>query len=616
MATGRLPGGLAVATAVLLAPLAAVPAAAQQETAQQAPVVVTLDASGSMAQQLPTGETRMDAAKTALNALVDGLAPGAQLGMQVYGTGTGNTPEEKAAGCLDIVDLQGVGPVNAAELKQKVAGIQPSGYTPVGNALLRAAEALPEEGPGAVVLISDGIDTCAPPDPCEVARNLAADGVQLSIHTVGFQVDEEARRQLSCIAEQTGGSYTDVTDASGLDEQLPQIVERAQRTYEAQGQPITGSETDAQAPEIAAGQYVDTIDAGQRKYYRLKVPKGYLANFTASLIVPNDEVNGFTAKLTTRILDMQGGECVSGKDFATRWEPHVTVASWWPTKGSDCNATDEVYLEIEREGPDETRHWTYDVELLVLLEPPVPGSGGPAANTTKVPFAAPDGPEQAVTGGASFNDALELPGSGVYADEVGFGEMATYKVWLDWGESVAVRTNADLSGVPSWSNVKNVVHGPTRVLLGETWDAFNDESGALDPVATSRALYSNRTESTDDADLAGWHYITVRVDRESEPDKPTVPVRLFVSKGGEKAEGPQYAAAPGMPSGVTGMNPGDAEGGVGLGSLAELEEPSGGVPVWAWIALGGVVLAGGGATALILVLRKRKAVAPQPPQSY
>ncbi|MGW3467377.1 hypothetical protein ACWDKQ_02650 [Saccharopolyspora sp. NPDC000995] len=40
--------------------------------------------------------------------------------------------------------------------------------------LRAAAEALPEEVLRSITLISDGLDTCAPPDPCEVARELDA----------------------------------------------------------------------------------------------------------------------------------------------------------------------------------------------------------------------------------------------------------------------------------------------------------------------------------------------------------------------------------------------------------------------------------------------------------
>ena len=52
-----------------------------------------------------------------------------------------------------------------------------------------------------IVLITDGEDTCAPPDPCEVARELAAQGTSLVVDTLGLVPDEKVRKQLICIAD-------------------------------------------------------------------------------------------------------------------------------------------------------------------------------------------------------------------------------------------------------------------------------------------------------------------------------------------------------------------------------------------------------------------------------
>ena len=65
-----------------------------------------------------------------------------------------------------------VGPLDAAAITAQVSRGRASGYTPIGNALRAAADALPAEGPRSIVLVSDGEDTCAPPTPCDVAAEL------------------------------------------------------------------------------------------------------------------------------------------------------------------------------------------------------------------------------------------------------------------------------------------------------------------------------------------------------------------------------------------------------------------------------------------------------------
>ena len=121
-------------------------AAAAPATEPTVPVMIVLDASGSMNQADAPGP-RIDAAKAAVAGLVDTLPAQTQVGLQVYGTGTGSTDAEKTAGCTDIKTLVPVGPLDAAALKAQVGGVIAAGYTPIGNALRAAADALPNEGP-------------------------------------------------------------------------------------------------------------------------------------------------------------------------------------------------------------------------------------------------------------------------------------------------------------------------------------------------------------------------------------------------------------------------------------------------------------------------------------
>lgn len=79
--------------------------------------------------------------------------------------------DDQKTGCKDTAQLYPVGQVDRTEAKAAVATLSPTGWTPIGPALLKAADDL-DGGTGSkrIVLISDGEDTCAPLDPCEVAR--------------------------------------------------------------------------------------------------------------------------------------------------------------------------------------------------------------------------------------------------------------------------------------------------------------------------------------------------------------------------------------------------------------------------------------------------------------
>lgn len=187
-------------------------------SAGAAPTALIVDASGSMVTSDAPGP-RMAAAKTAAAALVDGLPDDSDIALLTYGTGTGNTAAEFEAGCRDVTVLQTLGPLDRDAARAAVDGLTPSGYTPIGSALSAAAGELPADGPAAIVLVSDGEDTCSPP-PCDVAGDLHRANPRLTISTVGFRTDGQASDQLSCIADTTGGLFVTADDADQLTRRL------------------------------------------------------------------------------------------------------------------------------------------------------------------------------------------------------------------------------------------------------------------------------------------------------------------------------------------------------------------------------------------------------------
>lgn len=186
------------------------------------PTVIVLDASGSMKTDDAPGP-RIEAAKDAVRTLVDGLPTGAPVALIAYGTATDSSDAAKSAGCQDIKTLVPLGPVDKQVFDSAVDGVVASGYTPLGNAARAAAALLPASGHRTIVIVSDGEDTCAPPAPCDVAKELSGPG--LTIHSVGFRVSGDAKDQLTCMSQAAGGRYVDASNALQLEAFLRTTVD-------------------------------------------------------------------------------------------------------------------------------------------------------------------------------------------------------------------------------------------------------------------------------------------------------------------------------------------------------------------------------------------------------
>jgi len=209
----------------------ATPVLAQSRAAD---AILILDASGSMWGQVE-GQTKIVAARKAVDTILARWKPGDRLGLMAYG--------HRAKGeCRDIELVVPVGPVDAAAIKGAVQRLNPRGKTPIAASLREAAGLLKHtENKATVILVSDGIETCDP-DPCAVAAGLKKAGIGFTAHVVGFDVtDPLAKAQLQCIARATGGVYLDARNAAGLDGAMTRVAQAAQ------GQKVA-SEAPAAAP--------------------------------------------------------------------------------------------------------------------------------------------------------------------------------------------------------------------------------------------------------------------------------------------------------------------------------------------------------------------------------
>ncbi|MFE0329747.1 VWA domain-containing protein [Streptomyces sp. NPDC003753] len=328
---------LAAGVCALLAALAAgitVPAdaVADETTAQDAPKVdLVLDVSGSMRARDIDGGSRMAAAKQAFNEVLDATPEEVQLGIRTLGA---NYPgNDRKTGCKDTAQLYPVGPLNRTEAKTAVATLQPTGWTPIGPALLKAADDLGGgNGSKRIVLISDGEDTCAPLDPCEVAREIAAKGIGLTIDTLGLVPNAKLNQQLSCIAEATGGTYTSVQHKEQLSDKVNQLVDRtADRTVTPVA--VDGTGQCATAPSLKSGLYTDRAEFGQHRFYRVDVKPGQ--ELRASVSVSDDRQVDPDYGVTLRALTVHGREIVRGEATGAGRTDVLSTGLRYPKAESD-----------------------------------------------------------------------------------------------------------------------------------------------------------------------------------------------------------------------------------------------------------------------------------------
>ncbi|MEV5612361.1 VWA domain-containing protein [Streptomyces sp. NPDC052225] len=306
---------LAAGTCALLATLALgglSPAQAYaDETDGPAPKVeLVLDVSGSMRARDIDGDSRMAAAKQAFNEVLDATPEDVELGIRTLGANYRG--DDRKTGCKDTQQLYPVGPLDRTEAKTAVATLQPTGWTPIGPALLKAADDLGSgDGTKRMVLISDGEDTCQPLDPCEVAREISAKGIGLTIDTLGLVADAKTREQLSCIADATGGTYTSVRHKDELTDRVGQLVDRAADPV-VTPVAVDGAAQCADAPQLKPGLFTDREKFGEHRYYRVDVEPG--KELRASVSVAADRAVNRDYGVLLRAVTTHGREIVRGQE--------------------------------------------------------------------------------------------------------------------------------------------------------------------------------------------------------------------------------------------------------------------------------------------------------------
>ncbi|MCC6132446.1 MAG: VWA domain-containing protein [Acidobacteria bacterium] len=278
-------------------------------------VVFILDASGSMKAKLGAG-TRITAAKDVMTQLIRDLSSGVEFGVLAYG-------HRRKDDCADIEEIIPLGQPskNAAILAvQKLAA---AGKTPITASVRLAAQRLgPGGGPGAIILVSDGEETCAD-DPCAAVRDLKRGGIAFTLHAVGFGVTQKEARQLECLAKEGGGTYASAANAK----ELLDALERVQRAEVATGElSLTARKQgkQLQAEVVIASAGGSRVEGGwtsarDPRVFRL-LPGTYDVTVTDTSVSPR-------AARTAKGLTVKAGERTE-KDFEFSLEGQLALSAF------------------------------------------------------------------------------------------------------------------------------------------------------------------------------------------------------------------------------------------------------------------------------------------------
>lgn len=663
----------ASATAAVGLAGAAVPAAAQSTLlasgssasestsagVSQQPVVVVMDYSSSMleADADAEGTTRLDAAKAATKELITNSPEDARLGLVTYGD---NTPKD----CSDISTLHEVGPVDAGQLNEQIDALDAVGETPIGAALEHAAADLEDEdGEKSIILVSDGEPNCNEPPACEAAESLATQGIDLTVHTIGFRIgnNSAARETLECIANATGGTHTDADDAEQLAEELSVVTSRAIQGYETAGDSVEGGPETDQGTALLPGQYVDTFErSGERqqrtswetsgadghlKYYSVPVPEGHVLNVAATLVSPrpdSDDAVLETIAITPPFRDGGPTTC-----YAAEPETASSDSALHPTasfrfqdeeRPDACLADDRTLTFGVARTSDEPGTEPRDVELRVALEPiPEDSSGaGEIESSLDAEHPAPAGTDPtSVAGGGSFNDAPAVESGQTLSDTVVAGENRFYRVPAGYGQNLVLKSRFTQNPEHA-EQVTVTAFNPVREQLSfssaSDGDSVQRDHLAVDasqdgenlgflPDSIDNAYRWNQShEYVQAASLSGDHYVVVSREFDPEAGDTELPFELTVDPAGEAQDGPelittaaQYEESFGPVDGGTeqepdaGASPDASEGteteALDTEATSSDDEDRGTGPLpWILGGAGAVLVAGG---ALWLGLRRR-----------
>jgi Ca-activated chloride channel homolog len=171
--------------------------------------MIVFDASGSMAgnvnQGIATITPRIDEVRGAFSKVLPSATRFRRVGLITFGPG----PYNQCNVQLNFRPMPNAGEA----LMNAVNALTPAGKTPLTTAVEQAAQVLDYRNkPGVIVVVTDGEETCGR-SPCELGEQLHAAAFQLTVHIIGYRLEnyswtgEQSIVEAKCLAERNNGLY-------------------------------------------------------------------------------------------------------------------------------------------------------------------------------------------------------------------------------------------------------------------------------------------------------------------------------------------------------------------------------------------------------------------------
>ncbi|WP_350353465.1 VWA domain-containing protein [Microbacterium sp. A8/3-1] len=195
------------------------------EVRKRASVLFLLDVSGSMSDVIPSGQTKLDAAKSAIIAALDHFSEGDDVGIAAFSSAGDATIQP---GLIAPVDDY---PDNRDSLVAAIGALTPQTFTPLYAAVdqytQQQAAAYDPDRITAIVLLSDGANETAIPtvDQPTLLANLGGlhHHSPVLVFTLAYGADADVTT-LQSISSATGAHFYDATDPTKVSAVLGDLV--------------------------------------------------------------------------------------------------------------------------------------------------------------------------------------------------------------------------------------------------------------------------------------------------------------------------------------------------------------------------------------------------------
>lgn len=269
--------------------------------AAESNLMFILDGSNSMWGQID-GVAKIATAQTVLGETVANLPETVEPSLIIYG-------HRSKGSCRDIELVAPFGSGKRGDIREALDKISPRGKTPIADGLKTASQTFAghEKENNSILLVSDGSDNCSG-DPCAVANQLSSGDAKIRVHVIGFNVSDDTRKELQCIAEKGKGDYYDVGNA----EQFKDAVAKVQ--VAARG-PETKPEPKPAPEPVISDVFNDEFDGrslGKVWQVDRPDPDKFIVDDGSLLLVEGGPGGGFAGEGGSNVIRLAGIDLPTG----------------------------------------------------------------------------------------------------------------------------------------------------------------------------------------------------------------------------------------------------------------------------------------------------------------